>query len=98
MPLQSDNRYSNKYQFHLLDIGDSMFVPGRLENIRSAASMWGKRQSIWLRVVRAESGATVTRTEGPITKVRNQQLEIMNALRTLTLLVLEMKQKMEDAE
>jgi hypothetical protein len=98
MALRSDNTWENKYQFHSLEIGQEMFVPGKLGNIRSAASMWGRRRAVWLTVRPTEGGAIVKRMFAPKGKKRNQQIEIITALRTLTLLVLQIKKTLEERE
>ena len=67
MALRSDNLYEKKYTFDELDIGESMEVTGIEGNIRSAATMWGTRYSIWLQVSKIDDGIMrVTRIEAPL--------------------------------
>lgn len=96
MESHSANQWPSKYKFNEIEIGESKFVHGQLKLIRGAASMWGRRYSIWLRVKKVPGGGMVTRFAAPIYSRRNEQLEVMDALRTLTLLVLDVKNKLED--
>jgi len=107
--LQADNRYGKKYYFDHLEIGESMFVAGRASNIATAASTWGTRYGIWLRVKRVEDGAVVTRLDGPIRRravetpdrkqlrsVEDSLDELKDAIRALTMLVLQLKTQIEE--
>jgi hypothetical protein len=100
----------NKYQFETLEIGETMFVPGKLTAIRTSASMWGTRYGIWLRVRAVQDGAMVERVESApgwqrgthaqkkIRSVMDQLHEQKDALRAISLLLIQVLTILKERE
>ncbi len=93
--------FKRKYDFQTLDIGETQFFHGKIERIRSAASMWGTRYGVWLKVTRVPNGADVTRVESSFSTQRkvhvgiNERLKrIEDGIRFLSLLVIQLKDKL----
>lgn len=113
-----DGFWNKKYHFETLDIGEHLYIEGgRLKNIRTACSDWGRRYGIWLRAT--EEGKTksnkprflVTRLtcqpvrkyitrekkfEKQVDEVKQGLKDQKDALRALTLLVLNCKNLLEE--
>lgn len=97
----------NKYNFHLLEIGGEMFVPGKPAQIRTAATMWGTRYGFWLTTRKASpadnygpTGLWVKRVEDPPRQKKRKRedktdhqllKELHDAVRCLTVLICQVK-------
>lgn len=95
--------FKRKYDFAELEVGETKTFLGRLANIRSAASMWGTRYGVWLKVKKAPSGAEVTRVAtsfSPQRTVRvtlDQRLQrIEDGIRFLSLLTIQLKKQIDE--
>ena len=73
-------KYPQKYFFNLLEINESTMTHGTLSAIRTAASAYGRRYGIWLRVDPAPGGAHVTRMAKPLDKRTRTKLTIEERL------------------
>lgn len=60
-----------------------MLVFGKLINIRTAASMWGRRYGFWLKVIPEKNGARVFRRAEPITVKSRVNLTIEQRLQRI---------------
>lgn len=91
---QSNITWGKSYEFNKLEVGESVEVVGIEGNIRSAASNWGTRYGVWLRVEKIDDGVVrVTRYDSPISQKKLSQYERLearlDAVATLLRLVLE---------
>lgn len=97
--------YRNKYHFEELTIGESIHIIGKIDAIRSSASMWGSRYGIWLRVKKAPQGGIVSRVSDPLHVETKRNLSIAerlskqeDALRFISLMLIKIKDMIEDKE
>lgn len=96
---RSKDGWTKTYRFDELDIGESVEITGVEGNIRSAASMWGTRYSIWLQVKKIDDGRMmVTRLEAAAPNRRKKPLPLRELLYEMTKLMLEIKRLIEEKE
>ncbi len=78
-------KFEQKYPFDELEIGESITITGIEGNIRSAASMWGRRYGVWLTTEHVDDGVVkVTRIPVPLERRNFRHMEeIMTSMLSL---------------
>jgi hypothetical protein len=93
--MAAEKSNEQRYPFNSLAIGESIVITGVEGNIRSAASMWGRRYGVWLSTERIDDGVVkVTRIPVPVSRRDFGRLEVI--LTSMMDMLQEMKTLLED--